>query len=196
MKLLGFNLHKQLGLATVAIAIAALGGTRAQADAKIEKLNRFTVSQEQEGVRLAASWQIAQHAKGPYVPILIGTVNQGETTAKVDLKNISLVDDEGKVYKAAGYKEVLKRNKDLARDKRLVRDLDFGGLFTGTARLIPSFFYPYEDGVVDPSTELLTMTQMMDLVYFEVPEREGHKYTLVVEGVIDAPAFRLPVHIG
>lgn len=190
------DLRKGFGIlvGTLAMALAI----PVFAEVKIGKLNRFAVSQEQEGVRLSASWQLAQHAGGRYVPLLIGTVNQGKTTAKVELGNISLVDEQGKVYKAVGYPEVLKKNKDLPRDKRLARQLDFGNLFTGTARLIPSYFYPYEDGVVDSSTELLTMTQMLDLVYFDIPrsDRQGHKFTLVVEGVIDAPAFRLPVAIG
>jgi hypothetical protein len=188
------NLMRTSVVLAVALASVSLAGARpASAGDKVKKINRYAVAQEQDGVRVAVSWELARHSDGKFLPLLVNVVNAGSGAAKVELKNFTLVDEEGDVYRAASYADVLSVHGDLGRDKRVMRQLEYGGLGTAPQRFVESSFYPHEQGVQDVSTELLTNTQMLDMVYFDVPARmRDKKLTLVVEGIIDAPAFRVP----
>ena len=180
-----------------AIAVLTLmAAPSASARDRLDKINRYAVALEQDGVEVAVSWKLALHSDGEFVPLIVRVVNTGKGTANVDLENFKLVDSEGDAYRAADYRDVLTVHRDLGRDKRMLRQLDYGGLNTGPQRFVPSAFYPHEQGTQDSTTELLTMSQMIDMVYFHVPKRmKGEKLTLVIDGIIDAPAFRLPFSI-
>lgn len=184
---------------SIAYVILALAVTFARAgDPKVRKANRFAAYQEQEGVTLTVSWQIAMHSNGDFLPLFIAVSNEGKGAAEVDLANFSLKDEEGDTYRPASYKDVLSAVGQLGKDKRLVRDLDYAGLNTrATLRTTPSSFYPHEEAATqDGTTELMTRSQMFDFVYFQIPDRVKHgKLTLVAEGIIDAPAFKVTFQI-
>lgn len=190
------TLGRQALLLASLVTLGLSAGGAAGAAEKVKKTNRFAASQEQEGVTVSVSWELALHSDGKFVPLIVRVANAGSGPARADLKNFTLVDAEGDTYRAASYDDVVAVHRDLGRDKRMMRQLEYGGLDTGPQRFVESSYYPYEQGVADPTTELLTMTQMIDLVYFDVPERaRKQKLTLVVEGIIDAPAFRIPFAI-
>ena len=182
------------GVLALALAFAPVSHAREQVDLK--KVNRYAMAQEQEGVRVAVSWQVALHSDGEFLPLLVNVVNFGSGPANVELKNFRLVDEDGQVYMPASYEDVLNVHRDLSRDKRVMRSLDYGGLNTRSERLVESSFYPYGQRTQDSTTELITSSQMIDMVYFHVPKGAWkHKMTLEVEGIIDAPPFKIPFAI-
>ncbi len=180
----------------MSLLAVALATTLSVTAGDIGKINRYAWSEVKQGVRVAVSTELAIHTDGTYLPLLINVVNRGSGTALVDLGAMSLRDADGTTYRSVPYRVLLEDYRDLQRDKRLTRQLRYGGLFTHPERMIVSRFYPYEQGIQDPTTELLTQMQMIDIIYFEVPkEKRRGRLTLVAEGIIDAPAFRVPFQL-
>ncbi len=168
-------------------ACANFGGSLPREEGLHPRLTPFSYIEEGKLISLGVDTAAARRrGDDEFIPFAIGIANIGQGRITLTRESFTLVDDQGRHYPLAGFREVRDAHAQPAMDFRLTEH--FAGAFAGRFDawpLVKMVFFPSvsipSQGILTEDLQVPRYHWVYDMLYFPHPEGPllGRKYEIL-----------------